>query len=37
MSLGAEAYREALTAVGLALVDTYVDEGENHYFSAVRA
>ncbi len=36
LSLGAEAYRETLTAVGLAVVDTYVDEGENFYYAAVR-
>jgi len=37
LSLGAEAYRETLTAVGLAVVDTYVDEGENYYYSAIRS
>ncbi len=37
LSLGAEAYRETLTAIGLAVVDTYVDEGQNHYYSAVRS
>lgn len=37
LSLGAEAYREVLTTVGLALIDTYVDEGGNHYYSAVRS
>lgn len=37
LSLGADAYREALAATGLTLVDTYLDEGENFYYSAVRS
>jgi SAM-dependent methyltransferase len=37
LSLGAEAYRETLAEVGLAVVGTYVDEGENHYYAAVRS
>ncbi|HEX4347929.1 MAG TPA: class I SAM-dependent methyltransferase [Vicinamibacterales bacterium] len=37
LSLGAAAYREALTAAGLAVVGTYVDEGENYYYAAVRS
>lgn len=36
ISLGVEAYRQALDAAGFDLVDTRVDEGENHYFAAVR-
>ena len=35
-SLGAETYRAALTAAGLTLVDEYDDEGENHYYVAVK-
>ena len=37
ISLGAEAYREALADVGLTVVATYVDEGENHYYAAARS
>jgi hypothetical protein len=37
LSLGAEAYRETLTAAGFAAVDTYADEGGNHYYAAVRS
>jgi 2-polyprenyl-3-methyl-5-hydroxy-6-metoxy-1,4-benzoquinol methylase len=37
LSLGAEAYRETLAAAGLAVVDTYVDEGENYHYAAVRS
>jgi 2-polyprenyl-3-methyl-5-hydroxy-6-metoxy-1,4-benzoquinol methylase len=33
-SLGAEAYEAALTGAGLALVNEYLDEGDNHYFDA---
>jgi cyclopropane fatty-acyl-phospholipid synthase-like methyltransferase len=36
VSLGYEAYREALEAAGLELVDTFSDEGQNHYYSAVK-
>lgn len=36
VSLGAEAYRLALTARGLTVVGEYSDEGENHYFDAAR-
>lgn len=35
-SLGEEAYRSALGRAGLNLIDHHVDEGENHYFEAVR-
>lgn len=31
-SLGAEAYRQQLSAVGLRVASEYEDEGENHYF-----
>jgi 2-polyprenyl-3-methyl-5-hydroxy-6-metoxy-1,4-benzoquinol methylase len=34
LSLGAEKYKEALSAVGLTLVAEYVDEGDNHYYGA---
>jgi 2-polyprenyl-3-methyl-5-hydroxy-6-metoxy-1,4-benzoquinol methylase len=33
-SLGAAAYKSALTAAGLTLVGEDVDEGDNHYFNA---
>jgi 2-polyprenyl-3-methyl-5-hydroxy-6-metoxy-1,4-benzoquinol methylase len=35
-SLGASAYRAALTAVGLKLINEYEDEGNNHYYNAVK-
>jgi len=35
-SLGAEAYEAALLRAGLRLVATEIDEGENHYYSAVK-
>jgi 2-polyprenyl-3-methyl-5-hydroxy-6-metoxy-1,4-benzoquinol methylase len=35
-SLGAEAYRRALSGAGLHVVAEYEDEGENHYFEAER-
>ncbi len=34
VSLGREAYQNALEAEGLALVETFTDEGQNHYYSA---
>ena len=34
ISLGHEAYREALEEEGMSLVETHVDEGENFYYSA---
>jgi len=37
LSLGATAYREALSEVGLVVIGTYVDEGENYYCSVVRS
>lgn len=37
ISLGAEAYRQTLAAAGLTLVDTFVDEGANHYYLAAKA
>lgn len=32
LSLGAECYEAILTGAGLAVLDEYLDEGENHYF-----
>jgi cyclopropane fatty-acyl-phospholipid synthase-like methyltransferase len=34
ISLGAERYRELLTASGLSVTDEFEDEGENYYFEA---
>jgi SAM-dependent methyltransferase len=34
LSLGAEGYEAILTGAGLAVVDEYLDEGDNHYFDA---
>lgn len=36
ISLGAEQYRKLLAAVGLSIAAEYEDEGENHYFDAVK-
>jgi cyclopropane fatty-acyl-phospholipid synthase-like methyltransferase len=36
VSLGDEAYRSALSGVGLRVIGEYVDEGENHYYDAAR-
>ena len=36
-SLGAEEYRRLLSAVELCVTGEYEDEGENHYFDAVKA
>jgi len=36
ISLGYEAYRNALEAEGMSLVGTYRDEGDNHYYFAQR-
>jgi SAM-dependent methyltransferase len=36
-SLGAVEYRNQLAGVGLSLIDEYEDEGENHYFDALKA
>ena len=36
-SLGAVEYRRQLTAVGLSLIREYEDEGENHYFDALKS
>jgi cyclopropane fatty-acyl-phospholipid synthase-like methyltransferase len=36
LSLGALRYKELLTASGLLLVEEFEDEGENHYFHAVK-
>lgn len=35
-SLGAEQYRELLSASGLSMGEEFVDEGGNHYFSGIR-
>ena len=35
-SLGAPAYRHHLTALGLTLLSESEDEGQNHYFAALR-
>ena len=35
-SLGIDAYRDVLARAGLELVATHQDEGENHYYDAVR-
>ena len=36
LSLGAEQYRSLLGAVGISLAEEYEDEGENHYFDALK-
>jgi SAM-dependent methyltransferase len=36
VSLGAEKYKELLTTSGLSLISEFEDEGENHYFDAVK-
>lgn len=35
-SLGSTVYRELLLASGLSLIEEFEDEGENHYYSAVK-
>jgi hypothetical protein len=35
-SLGAEQYRVLISASGLSVVEELDDEGENHYFHAIR-
>jgi len=35
-SLGAEAYREGVSDVGLTVLCGYEDEGENHYYEVVK-
>src|SRR5690348_6682800 len=35
-SLGAEEYRRQLSAVGLAVISEYEDEGQNHYFDVLK-
>jgi SAM-dependent methyltransferase len=37
ISLGAEEYRRQLAAVGLLVSSEYEDQGENHYFDALKA
>lgn len=36
ISLGAERYKALLAASGLSLIEEFEDEGENHYYHAVR-
>ena len=36
ISLGHDAYRVALDAEGITLVGTYVDEGQNYHYSALK-
>lgn len=36
ISLGAEKYRALLAASGLLLIEEFEDEGENHYYAAVK-
>lgn len=36
ISLGAEKYKELLTASGFSLLEEFEDEGENHYFNSVK-
>ena len=35
-SLGGETYRRILSAAGLSVLREYEDEGENHYYDAVK-
>jgi hypothetical protein len=35
-SLGTGEYRRQLSAVGLSVISEYEDEGQNHYFDAVK-
>jgi hypothetical protein len=37
ISLGVEEYRRQLSAVDLSVTREYEDEGENHYFDALKA
>jgi len=37
ISLGAEGYLRQLSAVGLSVASEYEDEGQNHYFEALKA
>jgi hypothetical protein len=36
ISLGAEEYRRQLAAVGFSLTSEFEDEGENHYYDALK-
>ncbi|WP_229253650.1 trans-aconitate 2-methyltransferase [Dyadobacter sp. NIV53] len=36
ISLGAERYKDLLVASGLSLIEEFEDEGENHYYHAVK-
>jgi hypothetical protein len=36
ISLGAEKYKVLLAASGLSLIEEFEDEGENHYYHAVK-
>jgi hypothetical protein len=35
-SLGAEEYRKQLSAAGLSVTSEYEDEGQNHYYDAIK-
>jgi hypothetical protein len=35
-SLGAEEYRRLLSEAGFSITDGYEDEGQNHYFDAIK-
>jgi hypothetical protein len=35
-SLGAPEYRTQLSSVGLSVISEYEDEGQNHYYDAVK-
>ncbi|ACT95389.1 hypothetical protein Dfer_4186 [Dyadobacter fermentans DSM 18053] len=37
ISLGAEQYEALLTESGLSLIEEFDDEGENHYYHAVKS
>jgi SAM-dependent methyltransferase len=37
ISLGADEYRRQLSALGFSVTSEYEDEGENHYFDALKA
>jgi len=36
LSLGPDMYKELLASSGLSLIDEFEDEGENHYFCAIK-
>jgi hypothetical protein len=37
VSLGADKYRELLASWGFSALEEFMDEGENYYYSAVKA